>query len=71
MHTFLYGVGVCLCCGQRVMTTTTRVITVGFITATDRAASKTQSVCVSVCMQCLDRPSTKMASKDYTLTGMK
>lgn len=59
MHMFLYGVGVCLCCGQRVMTTTTRVITVGFITATDRAASKTLSVCVSVCMHVLTGPPLK------------
>lgn len=56
------------------MTTTARVITVGFITATDKAASKTPSVCVRVCVfglvsehvcACLDRPSTKMASEDY------
>jgi len=56
---------------------------VGFITATDRAASKTLTVCLCVCVcvfvcvfehasqcvcvcACLDRPSTKMASEDYT-----
>lgn len=40
----------CVCVGQRVMTTTAGVITEGFITATDRAASKTLTVCVCVCM---------------------
>ena len=68
----------CLCAGQRMMNTTARVITVGFITATDRAASKTQAMstgvclCVCVCVSAfLDKLSTKMASKDNRLTGMK
>lgn len=39
---------VCVCVGQRVMTTTARVITVGFIMATDRAASKKLTKCVRV-----------------------
>lgn len=63
-----------MCVGQRVMTTTARVITVGFIMATDRAASKNLTECVRVFVHacqcvCLDRPSTKMASEDYTMTG--
>ncbi len=42
---------VCVRVGQRMMTTTARVITVGFIMATDRAASKTPTVCVCVCVR--------------------
>lgn len=49
-----------------------QLITVGFITATDRAAFKTLTVCLCACVcACLDRPSTKMVSEDYTLTGME